>query len=175
MMGEHFHVPFNSESEDSKSPHESDDEESHSSTAYDDSLALPDMGGLTTESEDLKSPHEFDDEVRTAYEDFCATNIWGLTNALSETQCFGCSRHLSPMDFDWTFSENAWSRSDNCYECIAEHERNHVFALHGGGKVQCATCDATSITKFDRNSDDQWYERCRACQHPPCCQCGKRS
>ena len=90
-------------------------------------------------------------------------------------KCFGCKKVLSSSDFRWTHAEQRYFRSDYCYECIAEQERKHEYALLGRGKVQCATCDATSLTDFDRNSQYQWYERCRACQHPPCCQCGKRS
>ena len=93
----------------------------------------------------------------------------------ADGKCFGCKKVLSSSDFRWTDAGPRFFRSDYCYECIAEQERNHEYALLGRGKVQCATCDATSLTDFDRNSQYQWYERCRACQHPPCCQCGKRS
>ena len=62
-------------------------------------------------------------------------------------------------------------REYRCEDCADKWQCARLVA----GKLQCATCDATLPRQFDQNSFSNWYKRCRACQHPPCCKCGQRS
>ena len=64
-----------------------------------------------------------------------------------------------------------WKREYRCEDCADKWQCARLVA----GKLQCATCDATLPRESDQSSFSHWYKRCRACQHPPCRECGQRS
>ena len=98
-------------------------------------------------------------EERTDWDERCSARRYPA--------CISCGQTSLTVWKPGTYGQ----REYRCADCADKWQ----CARLGAGKLQCATCDATLPREFDQSSFSHWYKRCRACQHPPCCECGQRS